>query len=186
MVPLTQLWLPIVLSAVVVFVASSVIHMLLGLHFGDYKKLPNEEKLREAIREANVPPGNYMFPCASSPKVMNSPEMIEKWTEGPVGLMNVLPSGPPAMGKNLVQWFAYCLALGFMLAYLAGRTLGPGADYLAVFRVVGTVGFLGYGFAEAVNSIWKGQAWATTFKHMFDGLVYALLTAGVFGWLWPG
>jgi hypothetical protein len=35
------------------------------------------------------------------------------------------------------------------------------------------------------NSIWRGQSWGTTWKHVADGLVYALVTAGTFGWLWP-
>jgi hypothetical protein len=100
-------------------------------------------------------------------------------------MVTVLPSGPPVMWKHLVQWFIYCLVLGVFVAYLAGRTLGPGAEYLTVFRVAGTAGFLGYAAAHASDSIWKGQSWSTTINHMFDGLVYGLLTAGLFGWLWP-
>lgn len=186
MVSIPSLWLPILLSAVVVFVASSVMHMVLTYHRNDYGKLPNEDKLREAIRNENVAPGMYVIPCPTDPKEMGSPEMIEKYKEGPVGMMSVFPNGPPVMPKFLGAWFAYSLAVGIVLAYVAGRTLAPGADYLAVFRIVGTVGLVAYAGSEPVNSIWRGQSWSVTVKNIFDGLVYALLTAGMFGWLWPG
>ncbi len=185
MVYLTALWLPIVLSAVVVFVASSIIHMVLKYHNSDYKKLPSEEKVFEALRTPSVAPGTYHFPHCGSLKEAGSPEMMEKFKKGPVGLLTVIPSGPPAMGKGLLLWFIYCLVVSFFVAYLAGRTLSAGTEYLAVFRVAGTAGFLGYAAAHATDSIWKGQAWGTTLKFLFDGLVYGLLTAGVFGWLWP-
>ena len=64
-------------------------------------------------------------------------------------------------------------------------TDGEGSDYLVVFRVVGTSSFMAYGLANLVDSVWKAQPWGTTVRHTVDGLVYSLLTAGVFGWLWP-
>lgn len=185
MVTLTELWLPIVLSAVLVFVGSSVIHMVFTYHRSEYKKLPNEDKALETLRGIGLTPGLYVFPCPPSHKEMGTPEMIEKYKRGPVGMLTVMPSRPPQMGKSLVQWFLFCLLVGVFVAYLAGRTLAPGSEYLAVFRVAGTVALMGYGFGEISASIWKAQAWSATFKHMFDGLVYALLTAGAFGWLWP-
>lgn len=185
MVSLTALWLPILLSAVVVFIASSISHMVLPHHRGDYKGLPDEDKIRAAMREAGVEPGNYYFPFPDDPKNMNSPEMMEKYKEGPMGFANVVPTGPPAMGKNLVFWFVYCVVVGVFAAYLASRTLEAGAHYLGVFRIAGTVAFLAYSIGEPINSIWKAQWWRATATHMIDGLVYALLTAGVFGWLWP-
>ena len=185
MVSLTALWLPILLSAVIVFIASAIFHVVLPIHRNDYKKLPNEEKVLAALRNEGVTPGDYAFPFPDSPKDMGSPEMIEKYNQGPVGLATVLPSAPPAMGKSLTLWFVFCLLIGVFVAYLTGRTLDAGAHYLAVFRIAGTAALLGYSAAEANSSIWKGQAWSTTAKHMAEGLVYALLTAGVFGWLWP-
>jgi hypothetical protein len=116
---------------------------------------------------------------------MGSPEQMEKYKQGPVGYLTVIPSGPPAMGKYLAQWFVYCIVVSFLVAYLTGRALAPGAAYLAVFRIAGTAAFLGYAGAVASESIWKGQSWVTTGKFVFDGLVYGLLTGGVFGWLWP-
>ena len=184
MVPLTSLWLPILLSAVVVFVLSSLLHMVLTYHRSDYKKLPNEEKLLDAIRNENPVRGAYFFPYCSH-KEMGSPETVEKFKKGPVGLMTVLPSGPPSMGKSLTQWFLFCVVMGIFVAYLTGRVLQAGAAYLAVFRVAGTVAFVGYSASQVTDSIWRGQAWSATIKHMFDGLLYSLFTAGVFGWLWP-
>lgn len=185
MVSITALWLPIVLSAVLVFIVSSIIHMVLRYHRNDYRKLPNEENLLEAMRKENVGPGAYYFPCPADPKDMGSAEMREKYKKGPVGMLTVLPNAPPMMAKHLVWWFLLCLVISIFAAYVAGRTLSAGAPYLLVFRVTCSVAFLGYAAGQVADTIWKGQSWGTTFKHVFDGLVYGLLTAGVFGWLWP-
>jgi hypothetical protein len=185
MVYLTDLWIPILGSAVVVFFASWLLHMLLTYHRADYKKLPNEDKVMAALGAEGLTPGVYPFPYCVDPKQMGTPEMQEKYKKGPVGMLTVLPSGPPAMGKYLGTWFAFCVVMSFFVAYVTGRALASGTPYLAVFRMAGTVAFIGYAASEAVASIWKGQPWGSTLRHMFDGLVYALLTAGMFGWLWP-
>ena len=185
MISLMDLWLPVLLSAVLVFVVSSILHMALQYHKSDYSKLPGEANVMAAMRKEGVSPGNYMFPCPENMKDMGSPEMLEKYKQGPVGQLNVFPSRPPAMGKSLLLWFLFSLVISFFAAYLASRTLDAGAHYLQVFRVVGAVAFLGYAGAQPVDSIWMGQKWSTTLKHVFDGLMYALVTAGCFGWLWP-
>ena len=184
MVPLSALWIPIVLSAVIVFVASSIMHMLLPYHRSDYQKLPDEEKLLPVLRAAGLKRGLYIFPFCTH-KEMNSPAAVEKFKAGPVGMMTISPNGPPVMPKFLSQWFGYCLLIGFFVAYLTAHTVAPGAYYLKVFRVVGTAAFLAYGLGTISNAIWKGQTWSMTIKEVIDGLVYALLTAGTFGWLWP-
>jgi hypothetical protein len=184
MPPLSALWLPIVLSAVIVFVASSLIHMVLPYHRSDYKKLPDEEKVLAGLRGANLARGLYVFPFCTH-KEMKSPESIAKYNQGPVGMMTVFPSGPPVMPKFLGQWFGYCLVISFFVAYLTAHTVPAGTYYLAVFRVVGTAAFLAYGLGSISNGIWRGQPWSVVIKEVFDGLVYALLTAGTFGWLWP-
>jgi len=184
MVPLASLWAPILLSAVIVFVASSIMHMVLPYHHGDYKPLPDEDKVLGALRDAGVKRGLYIFPFCTH-KDMKSPAIQEKYKLGPVGMLTVFPGGPPAMPKFLIQWFAYCLIIGFSAAYLTGRTVAPGAHYLAVFRVAGTAAFMAYGLGTLSNGIWKGQPWSMVFKEAVDGLIYAMLTAGTFGWLWP-
>jgi hypothetical protein len=184
MVSLAALWLPILLSAVIVFVASAIMHMLLPYHKSDCKRLPEEEKLLATLRAAGLSRGLYMFPYGDH-KEMKSPAMQEKYKQGPVGMMTIFPSGPPAMPKYLISWFAYCLVIGFFTAYLTGHTVAAGVNYLAVFRVAGTAAFMAYGLGNLSNGIWKGQPWGMTIKEVVDGLVYGLLTAGTFGWLWP-
>jgi hypothetical protein len=184
MVPLTALWLPILLSAVIVFVASFVMHMLLPYHRSDYQKLPEEDKVLVSLRAAGLKRGLYIFPFGTH-KDMKTPEMADKYKQGPVGMMTIFPSGPPVMPKFMGMWFAYCLIIGYFVAYLTGRTLAPGASYLAVHRVAGCAAFMAYGLGHISNGIWKGQTWTVTLKEVFDGLVYGLLTGGTFGWLWP-
>jgi hypothetical protein len=137
------------------------------------------------MRNENALPGDYFFPCPEDPKDMRSPEMLKKYEEGPVGFMTVMPNGPPAMGISLVQWFVYSVIIGILVAYVTGRTVAPGAEYLQVFRVSGAVAFIGYAGAQPVASIWGGRKWSTTIKYVFDSFVYALLTAGAFGGFWP-
>ncbi len=185
MVPLTALWLPIVLAAVAVFVVSSIIHMVFKYHHKEYRKLPTEEGLLEAIRTEKVHPGFYSFPHAARAKDMGSDEMQAKFKKGPVGTMNIQQNGSPAMGKFLGMWFAYSLLVGLFAAYVTGRTLPPGTPYLAVFRIVGASSFMAYSFAHLSDGIWIQKPWTMTLKHVFDGLIYAMVTAGVFGWLWP-
>lgn len=185
MVPLTALWLPILLAAVIVFFGSSLLHMVLRYHRGDYRQIPQEDAVISSLRSAGVTRGVYMFPYASDPKECKKPEMQEKFQKGPVGILTVIPSGPMKMGRYLGLWFAYCLLISFFIAYVTGRTLPPGTNYLQVFRVAGTVGFMTYGLSHISNFIWGGQPGSTTAKHVVDGLIYGLLTAGTFGWLWP-
>jgi len=185
MVSIASLWLPILLSSIAVFAASSIIHMALKYHAADYKKLPDEEKITAAIRAAGVTPGTYHFPHCPDHKQMRTPEHMEKLKTGPIGLMTIIPSGSPNMGKYLACWFVYSLAIGVFVAYLAGRTLAPGTPYLQVFRIAGTVAFLCYGMAHSHASIWEGKAWSITFRFYLDALIYGCLTAGLFGWLWP-
>lgn len=186
MITVPALWLPILLSAVAVFLVSWVIHMFLKYHDTNYAKLPAEDDVRAALRPFDIPPGEYSVPHATGATAMGSPEYRAKLEEGPVLLMSVMPNAMFNMGKTLALWFFYALVVGVFAAYLAGRLLNPGIEYLEVFRVVGTVAFLGYGLALTQDSIWFGRKWSTTLKHLIDAVIYALLTAGVFGWLWPG
>jgi len=185
MVPILSLWLPILLSAVVVFILSSIVHMMLPIHKGDTKALPSEGEIMEALRKFDLPPGDYMMPRAGSMEAMKSPEFLEKMKKGPVAVMTVIPNGPPNMGTFLFQWFLFCVLVGVLAAYVTGRALGPGAHYLQVFRFAGAVTFIAYSIAQIPQSIWYRRSWGTTMRFVVDGFVYALFSAGVFGWLWP-
>jgi hypothetical protein len=183
MTTLAALWLPILLSAVFVFVASSLIHMVLQYHKRDYAKLGNEDAVLAALRQLGVAPGQYMFPCAGSMKEFGTPEMQAKFAQGPVGTLIVRAPGSISMGKSLGQWFVFCIVVSVFVAYLTGRARAPGAD--DVFRFAAAVAMLGYGFSSVCDSIWKGVAWSTTAKFLLDGLIYAVVTGATFAWLWP-
>ena len=185
MVPIMHLVTPILLSAVIVFVASSIIHMVLPYHRSDYRKLPSEPEVMEALRKFNIPPGDYMVPRPAGPEDMKSAEFKEKFAKGPVFMMTMMKGGTMSMGSNLIQWFIYCIVVSVLAAYIAGRALGPGREYLEVFRFAGCTAFIGYAMALWQDSIWYKKAWGTTLKNTFDGLLFGLLTGGTFGWLWP-
>lgn len=185
MVPILALWLPIVVAAVIVFIASSILHMALPYHRSDYRGLPNEADVAEAMRKAGVQPGDYMMPYCTSMSAVKEPANMEKFVKGPIAVITVMRSGAPSMGPQLAQWFVYCLVVSVFAAYIAGRALEPGAHYLAVFRFAGATAFIGYSLALWQDSIWYKKQVSTTIKNTFDGLIYGLLTGGAFGWLWP-
>jgi hypothetical protein len=185
MIGLHSLWLPILLSSAGVFVVSSLIHMVLPWHKDDFPRLPDEDKFRDALRPLNLPPGDYMVPRPSSREEMGSPEFCEKMKQGPVVVLTVMPNGPVAMGRNLAQWFLYSVVVSVLAGYITGRALPFGADYRHVFRFAGATAFIGYSVALWQQTIWYGRGWKLAFKSTVDGFVYALVTAGMFGWLWP-
>jgi hypothetical protein len=178
-------WLPIVLAAVIVFVASSVIHMAPLWHRGDYRGVPGESEVMDGLRPLNIPPGDYFIPWATSPREMKTPQFQERMRAGPVALLTVMRPGGLSMGRPLLLWFGYLLVVTALSAYVARLVLPPGTPYPQVFRLVMVTSFMGYALALVQNSIWLRRSWLVTFKAVFDGLIYAGLTAGTFGWLWP-
>jgi hypothetical protein len=184
MVPILSLWLPILAAAVLVFAASSLIHMLLKYHANDYAQIPNEAVVAESLRP--LAPGQYVTPYAGSMKEMGEPAFVEKQARGPVALLTIKRPGPPDVARSLALWFAFSVVVSIFVAYITGRALGPGADYLAVFRFAGTSAFLAYAVGSWSESIWFARPWSTTLKNTIDGVIYAAVTAGAFGWLWPG
>jgi len=185
MTPLSSLLLPIVLSAVAVFLASSLIHMVLRYHRFDFRQLPNEDATMDAMRPLNIPPGEYAMPYAGTANAMKDPNWVKKWERGPVAFFTVFPTGKMSMGSQLAQWFVFSLIVSYFAAYIASRALPPATEYLRVFRFAGATAFFCYAVAMWPQSIWFRRPWATTFRNSLDGLFYALLTGGVFGWLWP-
>ncbi len=185
MTTLASLWLPIVVSSVFVFVASSLIHMVLPWHKNEYPKVPDQDKVMDALRPFGIPPGDYMVPRCDSMKEMKTPEFTDKMRKGPVMILTVLPNGLPKMARNMVQWFVYLVVVGVVSAYVAGRALPPGTGYLPVFRFAGVTAFAAYALALWQMTIWYRRNLGATVRATIDGFVYALLTAGTFGWLWP-
>lgn len=181
---LSALWLPILLSAVFVFIASSVLHMVFKYHQNGCNELPSEDGVRAAMQASKAEPGFYPLPYCEM-KDMASPEMQAKYKEGPVAYVTVLPNGMPSMGKALGQWFVLTLGISVFVGYLAHLTLGSGADSMMVFRVTGTMATLAYCAGTIQDSIWMGQPWSSCRNFIFDGIVYGCSTAFAFAWLWP-
>jgi len=183
-VSLTSLWMPIVVSAVLVFLASFVTHTLLTYHMTDYRKLPAEDEVMDALRKFNLPPGDYLAPNPGSMANMRTKEFQEKHKRGPVFMATVFPSGITGMGAQLAQWFVFCLVVSLFAGYLASRFVPPGAEYLRVSQLASTTAFLGYTLARWSDVIWYRKSVSAALKATFDGIIYGLLTGGTFGWYW--
>ena len=183
--PFGSLWIPVVVSAVVVFVISSILHMALKYHRADYKALPNEDAVRDALGKGSLAPGLYQLPYCSDMKEMQDPAKKAKFEKGPVGVITIIPNGLPAMPKYLGQWFVFSFVVSFTSAYVARHTLHPGDDPILVMRITGTVAFVGYGLTNVLDSIWKGQPWSNTARSLIDGAIYAVATGATFCTLWP-
>ena len=185
MVTISSLWMAILLSAVFVWIASAIVWMVLPHHKSDYGALPDEEAGRNALGSQKLPPGQYNIPHMSSMAELKTPEGKAKFDNGPVAFLTVVPNGVPPMGIKMVLSFVFFLIVSLLVAYVAGRTLEPGAGYLGVFRVVGAVAWLAYGIAVIQDAIWFGRPWSSVAKTLLDAFIYANITAGTFGWLWP-
>jgi hypothetical protein len=183
--PFGSLWIPVIVSAVVVFLGSSIVHMALKYHRADYKGLPGEDTVREALAKVGAGPGLYFVPYCPDMKQMKEPAMMDKFEKGPVALITLYPKGAPALPKHLALWFGFSLLVSFVAAYVARHTLQPGADGLLVMRITGTVAFAGYGLSQLSDSIWKGQPWSNTVRALIDAAIYSVLTGLVFRLLWP-
>ncbi len=184
MVTLVDLWMPILVAAVVVFFVSAIIHMVLRYHRTDLGGLPNEDAVMKVLG-AGLTPGQYGFPWCSDMKQMQSEEMRKKFQAGPVGIITIRPTGEISMGPLLVKWFFYCILISVLTGYMAEASLDRTVPFMAIFRIAGTAAFLGYSGAVISAGIWLSRPWSTVFKDVVDGAIYALLTGAVFGWLWP-
>ena len=176
-----SLWLPIIVSAVAMFFASFLIWAVLNYHNRDYRGAGNEDAVRAALKGSA--PGFYILPFCLDPAEARNPEVRQKFEEGPIAYITVAKNGLPYMAPRMVLMFAFFVLVGVICAYFVSRTLAPGAAYLSVFRVAGTVAFIANSFALVPESIWFSRPWSMTLKNFVDALVYALLTGGVFGWL---
>ena len=183
--PFGSLWLPVVVSAVAVWLVSAVLHMVLKYHRADYKQLSSEEPVGQALRSATSGPGVYIIPHCSDMSLLKDPAFRKRYEDGPVALIHVLRSGVPNMGKSLCQWFAFCLLVSFVTSYVARHSLDPGAVGIEVMRLTGTVAFIGYAFGYFQDSIWHGIPWSNSLRAILDAAVYAVVTGLVFRFLWP-
>lgn len=185
MTSLMQLAIPIVAAAVLVFVMSSLIHMVFKWHNADYRGLANEDEVRRVLRATPLAPGQYLIPYCPDHKDLQKPEVVQKFVEGPAAMLVVRPSGAPTMGKPLAMWFVLNLVIALLAGYLAARALPPGASFLAVARIVSIVTFVAYGGGAATQAIWMGKPWASAAKELLDAFIYGTVSALAFAWLWP-
>jgi hypothetical protein len=185
MVSLAQLWLPVVLAAVLIFVASSVIHVVVKWHNSEYRSLAKEEAVRAVIRAGSPAPGQYVLPHVVDMKDMKKPEVQQKFSEGPVAFLTVRPSGPIKMGGSLALWFLYTLVVSLLAAYIAAKSLPAQATALQIIRVTSLVPFLAYVGGSIQHGIWMGKPWSSVAKEVLDGAIYAGITSLTLVWLWP-
>jgi len=176
------LWLPILASAVFVFVVSSFIHMALPWHKGDYRRIPSEDQVMDALRPLNIPPGDYMVPRCENMKDMKTPEFKAKMQRGPVFIATIM-SGGMAIGKSMLLWFVYLVVISYFAAYVGAHASALGHGAVLSRRIVGVTAFLGYGGALCQASIWYQRSWCATFRTLIDSVIYAAVTAATFAWL---
>ncbi len=185
MVDLTQLWLPILLSAIVVFIASALAWTVLPHHRADFKAVPDQKKFDDALASLGIKPGLYMFPYSDDPKnAMKDPAYVERWKAGPCGTFNLFAKSPN-MGRNMALSFVFYLITSVFVAYVCTLALGAGDSYMRVFQIAGTVAIMAYSFGAIPKDIWFSTPPRAVITNLIDGIIFGLLTAGVFGWLWP-
>ena len=180
-----QLWLPIIATAVLIFIASSLIHMVFKWHNADYKKLANEDDVRAAVRAGSPPPGQYVIPHCMDMKEMQADAMQKKYVEGPIAFLTVRENGPPAMGSSLSLWFVYCIIIAAIAGAIVLQVYGLSANAQRAGCLVGLVSFLTFVGGSVQMGIWMGKPWGSVAKDALDGFIYAGIAGLTFMWLWP-
>ena len=180
-----QLWLPIVATAVLIFIASSLIHMVFKWHNKEYGQFSNEDEIRAAINAGKPAIGQYVLPHCLDMKDMQNEAMQHKFLEGPIGFITLRPNGPPKMGGSLLKWFIFSLALAAFCAVLAVQVLGLEADSHRAGHLIGMTSFLAYSAGSVQQGIWMGKPWSSVAKDILDGFIYGTISALTFMWLWP-
>ncbi len=182
---LLSLWLPILASAIVIWIASAMAWMVLPHHKNDWKKLPDEAGFIAVLKSLKIGPGQYGFPHMADRKQMKDPEFCKRWETSPKGILNVWPE-KISMARNMVLSFFFYLLVGVFVAYLGSIALPRGTSFAKVFQLAGTAGIMAYTMASIPAAIWFNKPVANVLSDLADGIAYGLLTGAVFGCLWPG
>lgn len=183
--PFGSLWLPVLVSAAVVWLASAIAHMALPHHKSDFSKLPSEAGVTDALRKLSLKPGQYLLPFMMDPKQLKDPEFCKRLEQGPLAMLRIRPNGVPKMGGQLFGYFIYCFVVSFITGYVARHTMHAGEGFHQVFRMTGTVAIASYTLANIPESIWMWRPWSVTVKNVADSVAYGLITAATFALLWP-
>ncbi|MGP1309679.1 MAG: hypothetical protein ACTS27_05725 [Phycisphaerales bacterium] len=184
LVPLIDLWLPILLAAVVAFVLSFLAWAVSPHHKPEFRKLDREDEMLDAVRRLNIPAGGYMFPYCDAAD-LKTEEGKRRMEQGPWGRLRVY-GRKPGMGGSLLGSFVFYLVVSFAVAYVGSATVPAGAAFEQVLQVLGTVAILAYTAALIPHIIWFERSWRVFFTNLVDGVVFGLATALLFAWMWPG
>lgn len=177
----TELWLPILLAGVATHIASTIAWTVLPHHKPEWKGLGDDEDgLQDWIAGREIPAGQYLFPFASGMKEADCDAIKEKQQK--CRGMLLLYQRPVNMGAAIGKTLAFFLVAAFMIGYLAAFSVPSGASFWHVFRFVSTAGILTHCFARFPHVFWFPEKIAMS---LLDGVVYSLITAGVFAALWP-
>lgn len=181
----TQLWMPIVVSALVAWIISAIIWTAMPHRKKEWGGVTDEDDFRKAITSRKLKPGNYMFPYCE-PAEMKDEAHKNRMNTGPYGTLYIW-THRRGMGACMGGSFVFNLVASFFIAYIAWQALTGQADtaYLKVFQITGATAFLTYTFALIPGGIWFGKPVRSMVYDAIEGLVIALMIAGVFGWLWP-
>jgi hypothetical protein len=182
---LAQLWMPILVTAILVFLASSLIHMVFKWHNSEYRKLANEDEVMAAVRAGAPTPGQYVMPHCADMKLMRDEAMQRKFRDGPVGLLTLRRNGAPHVGGSLLRWFVFVLAVAAIAGVVAAQAVGLPGNNRAGGHLVGMISLLTYAGGSVQNGIWMGRPWTAVAKDLLDSLIYATISALTFMWLWP-
>lgn len=183
MATITDFWLAILVTSVVLFFLSFLLWAVIPVHEKDHAKLPDEDAVMNAIRASGAKNGAYIFPHCTHKDQKNA-ELMQKWKDGPAGRLTLFTGCP--MGRNLALTFLTFLIATVVIAYIASlANMAPGADFLTKFRFVGSVGIATYCFAQLPHFIWFGQSTRGMVTCILDGVIYGLSTGVAFALLWP-
>ncbi len=183
---LLALGFPVLVSAVVVFVISSLVHMAFKWHASDYGRFADEDAVRAALNARRPAPGRNVIPFCGDMKEMGSEAMRQKYREGPVGPITLGPVGVPVLGKFLGQWFVWTLVVAAVAGVAALRLQGAGAAHArGAAELAALVTLAAHGFGTVIESIWAMRPWSSSAKYLLDAALYAAGTYGVFLQLWP-
>jgi hypothetical protein len=187
---LLSLWLPILLSAAAVWIASMIVGMALPHHKQDWIGLPDppgEDGFMDYLRKSGLKPGNYLFPDFRGREALKSEKVEKALKEGPVGHLSVWQT-PLTMGGKMVGTFIVYLVVSALIAYLTRVALPPipgPTPFAKVFQFATTAGVLAYCFSFIPNALWWGSYKRTIVANVIDGILYAAITGAIVAWRWP-
>lgn len=176
-----SLWMPIVGSGFATHFASTLAWTVLPHHKPEIKSLGDkEEQFTDWIACKEIEPGQYVFPYCEDMKQTET-ELFKQKQGKCSGELRVW-ARPVNMLAAMVKTLGFFLFAAFMIGYVCAYTLTPYTDKGDVFRIVLVLGIMTHCFAIFPRVFWFPRSYATS---LVDGVVYALLTAGIFYALWP-